>query len=632
MKKDRTNYTFLKAGIFLIFSFLFSTLFADDITFIASGPARVSQGSQFRVTYTINAQGTNFRAPTFSHFNFIGGPSQSSSSNMQIINGQVYQSVQYSFTIYLQAVNVGKFDIDEASITVNGKVYKSNKLQIEVVAGNSQTNYQNQPSQQPNNRQPQNNNSKPSETKVESNDVFIKAIPSQNSVYEGQEVKVTYKLYTSIPIVQYSINKIPSSNGFWSTELTDRQKQPKQYQEVYNGKTYTVAEVRKVYVYPQKTGQLRIDPLLMDIVAQVRKAQQRRSSFWDSFFDDSFFGGGVDNVKKTISSNPVVINVKKLPDGAPENYTGAVGQLSVTAKLDRYSLPANEALKLQITVSGKGNLKLIDFPKVEFPSDFEVYDPKTIDQTKTTEAGASGSIVFEYIAIPRNEGKYTIEPQDFTYFDPGKNKYTSIPIEKFDILVTAGKGGSESSTVTNVNQKEIQYVGSDIRFISTEDGGIEKNKSSFYGSLWFWLLLIVPIVLFGGFIVLYRNEIKRRSDVQSMKNKKAGKEARKRLNKAKKMLDQNLKTEYYEELSKAIWGFVADKLIISKSNLSTESVINEIKKSKLNTETINRVEKLLNDCEFARFAPYDSSDLMNSLYDEAYNVIIEIDKEIKSKI
>lgn len=632
MKRYRTKTIFMKAWIFLTFSLLMSTLFADDITFIASGPARVSQGSQFRVTYTVNAQGTNFKAPTFSHFNFIGGPSQSSSSNMQIINGQVYQSVQYSFTIYLQAVNIGKFDIDEASITVNGKVYKSNKLQIEVVAGNSPVTSQNQQSQQPNNRQPQNSTNQPTDAKVESNDVFIRAIPSQSSVFEGQEVKVTYKLYTAIPIVQYSINKIPSSNGFWSTELSDRQKQPKQYQEVYNGKTYTVAEVRKVYVYPQKTGQLRIDPLLMDIVAQVRKAQQRRGSFWDSFFDDSFFGGGVDNVKKTISSNPVVINVKKLPEGAPENYTGAVGQLSVTAKLDRSSLPANEALKIQITVSGKGNLKLIDFPKIEFPADFEVYDPKTVDQTKTTEAGASGSMVFEYIAIPRNEGKYTIEPQDFVYFDPGKNSYVSIPIGKFDVLVTAGKGNSENSMVTNVNQKEIQYVGSDIRFISTADGGLTMDKTTFFGSLWFWLLLIFPVILFGGFIIIYRNEIKRRADVQSMKNKKAGKEARKRLNKAKKMLDQNLKTEFYEELSKAIWGYVADKLIISKSNLSTENVITEIQKSKLNIETINRVEKLLNDCEFARFAPYDSSNLMSNLYNEAFNLIIEIDKEIKLKI
>ena len=625
----------IRLGIFLIFTIMGLIAKADDVTFIASGPVKVSQGSQFRITYTVNAQGTNFKAPTFKNFNFIGGPSQSSSSNMQIINGQVYQSVQYSFTVYLQAVNVGKFEIDEATINVNGKVYKSNKLQIEVVAGNvaPQTQAQSQPYSQSRPNRQQQNPQVQEEVKVGSNDVFVRAIASRNSVYEGEEVKVTYKLYTAIPIVQYSIKKVPSSNGFWSTELSDRQKQPKQYQEVYEGRTYTVAEVRKVYVYPQKIGQLRIDPLLLDVVAQIKKAQQRRGGggFWDNFFDDSFFGGGYSNVQKTVSSNAVNIQVKKLPDNAPEGFTGAVGQLSVLAKIDRTSIPANEALKLQITISGKGNLKLIDFPIINFPTDFEVYDPKAIDQTKTTDAGASGSMVFEYVVIPRNEGKYTIESDGFVYFDPAKNTYITLPIPKFEIDVTKGKGSPEG-IVTNANQKEIQYIGSDIRFVNRENSNLEKNISPFFGSTLYWIFFILPFGLFGGFIMLYKKQIKKRADVIGMRNKKAGKEARKRLMKAEKLLNQKLKSEFFEELSKAIWGFAADKLMISKSDLSTESVLTAMELNNLNDLLVKRVGKVLNDCEFARFAPYDSSNLMDTLYKEAFDLIIEMDKEIKSKI
>ncbi len=597
---------------------------ANDVTFVASGPSRVGQGAQFRLTYTVNAQGTNLKAPTFRDFNFLGGPSQSTSSNMQIINGQVSQSVQYSYTFHLQAINIGVFEIGEASIVVNGKTYRSNKLSVEVVAGNAPANRQQQPQQR---QQHQQNATPPENQSIGVKDVFVRAIPSKTNVYEGEEVAIIYKLYTAIPIAQYSINKVPSSRGFWSSELSDRRSQPKQYQEVYDGRNYTVAEVRKVYVYPQQSGNLRIEPLELEVVAQLRKAQQRRG-FWDSFFDDPFFGGGYNNVKKSLSSNSVNINVRKLPDNAPSEFSGAVGKFTLSATIDRQDLPANEALKLQLTINGKGNLKLIEYPTIKFPKDFEVYDPKSIDQTKVTELGTSGSMVFEYVAIPRNKGKFKIDASKFVFFDPSQNSYISLPIPEFEIMVSKGTGSGES-VLTSVNQKELQYVGSDIRFAKKQAHVLTQNHTHFFGSSIYWMMLLFPILMFVVFVFAYKKEIKRRSDVVSIKNKKAGKMARKRLSLAKKMMENNAKNEFYEELSKAIWGYTADKLMISKSDLSTENVIEALKSAGLNQEIVDKVEKVLHECEFARFAPANSENLMNSLYTQAFDLIVIIDKEIK---
>ncbi|MDD2412463.1 MAG: BatD family protein [Bacteroidales bacterium] len=606
----------------IIIMLLSWNLKAQDVSFVASGPGRVAQGAQFRVSYTVNAQASNFKAPTFRDFNFLGGPNQSTSSNMQIINGQVSQTVQYSYTFHLQAVNVGVFEIGEASITVNGQTYRSNKLSVEVVAGNAPAARQQQPQQ----RQ-QNNQAQETQT-IGAKDIFVRAIASKTNVYEGEEIAVLYKMYTAIPIAQYSINKIPSSRGFWTSELSDRRGQPKQYQEVFDGRNYTVAEIRKVYVYPQQSGNLQIEPLEMEILAQVRKAQQQRRGFWDSFFDDPFFGGGYTNVKKSISSNTVNIHVRKLPDNAPVEFSGAVGNFSVSASVDRQELPANEALKLQLTITGKGNLKLIDYPIIKFPNDFEVYDPKSIDHTKVTETGTSGSMVFEYVAIPRNKGNFKIESSKFVFFDPAKGNYVSLNIPEFEIKVSKGTGAGES-VLTSVNQKELQYVGSDIRFLNKQNQTLTQNNPLFFGTFIYWILLILPILLFIVFILIYKKEIKRRSDLVSVRNKKAGKMARKRLSQAKKMLDSNAKNEFYEELSKAIWGYTADKLMISNSDLSTETVIDAVKATGLKEEIVCNLENLLNECEFARFAPANTENLMNSLYTKAYDLIILMDKEIK---
>lgn len=273
-------------------------------------------------------------------------------------------------------------------------------------------------------------------------------------------------------------------------------------------------------------------------------------------------------------------------------------------------------------------MKLIDYPIIKFPNDFEVYDPKSIDHTKVTETGTSGSMVFEYVAIPRNKGNFKIESSKFVFFDPAKGNYVSLNIPEFEIKVSKGTGAGES-VLTSVNQKELQYVGSDIRFLNKQNQTLTQNNPLFFGTFIYWILLILPILLFIVFILIYKKEIKRRSDLVSVRNKKAGKMARKRLSQAKKMLDSNAKNEFYEELSKAIWGYTADKLMISNSDLSTETVIDAVKATGLKEEIVCNLENLLNECEFARFAPANTENLMNSLYTKAYDLIILMDKEIK---
>ncbi|MGI6321274.1 MAG: BatD family protein [Bacteroidales bacterium] len=598
------------------------TAVAQDISFIASGPGRVAQGSQFRISYTINAQGSSLRAPNFRGFNFLGGPSQSSSSSTQFINGQISQSVQYTYTYTLQAVNTGRYEIDEATIIVDGNTYKSNKLVIEVVAGNAPA--QNRQQQQPQRQQQQTQ----AEPEISSKDVFVRASANKSTIYEGEEVILTYKLFTAIPIVQYGISKIPSSRGLWTTEYNNRNKQPQQRQEFIDGRNYTTVEVRRAFVYPQQSGNIRVEPLSIDVVGQIRRQQQQqRRGFWDSFFDDSFFGGGVQNVKKTIQSNAINLNVKKLPDNAPAEFMGAVGNYKVEAKIDRDNLPANEALKVEIIVSGKGNLKLLDIQDIKFPSNFETYDVKIIDNTKISESGVAGSITFEYIAIPRSEGRYKIETGNFVFFNPQSGKYESVKLPDFAVHVSKGVGGE--SVATNINQKELQYIGSDVRYIKIDSSGLIKNRKAFWGSTIFFSFLLAPLLLLILFIFIYKKRIKQLADVSNIRHRKAGKVARKRLRTAKKLMEEQNDEQFFEELSKALWNFAAHKFNISTSDLSTEKIIETMQEKEFKTELIDQLKEVLESCEFARFAPkVDKNALMKTNFDKAFDIIVKIDNEI----
>lgn len=610
---------YLIFGILLI-SFL-GRVSAQDVQFVGTANSVVEVGEQFRLTYTLNTDGSNFIGPAILNFAVVAGPSQSSSSNVQYVNGHVMQSVTLSYTFILQAVNPGTYTLPPASIAISGKKTLSNPVTIKVVkAGGNPA---------------QGSNKKTTEASagLSENDVFLKAVPSNNNPLQGEQITVTYKLYTRLPVSMSGIDKIPSYDGFWSQDLLKEKEKFSQYNEVVNGQKYMVAEIRKVALFPQKSGKLVIDPLQVAIVAQLQKKTKRNSfndPFFDNFFDDSFFGSSVQNVQKTLRSNAISINVKALPtQNRPADFSGAVGNFSFTPSVDRTTLKANEALTMRFTISGRGNLNLIDKPAVVFPPDFESYDPKIIDNINNSSSGLSGSRTFEYLVIPRNAGVYTIKPASFSYFDISRNNYVHLQSPQYTIKVLRSESTDPLSNNSGSDQEDIKYLGNDIRYINIGAIELSKEGTFLFGSTLFYLLLILPALLFAIIAFVWKNQVKKRSDIAFMRNKKATRISIKRLRKAKIHLTAGQQELFYNEISLALWGYMSDKFNLRLSELSTESVQEALELKQVNEEIILQFTETLHHCEYARFAPGDKSAIMEQIYNEALNIITKIEHELK---
>lgn len=610
---------YLIFGILLI-SFI-GKLSAQEVQFVGSSNSEVETGEQFRLTYTLNADGSNFIGPAIQNFAVLAGPSQSSSSSVQYINGHLIQAATISFTFILQAVQPGTYTMPPASIIVNGKKLQSNAVIIKVVKGSG------------NSSQGSSKNMPEPRASLSDKDVFLKAVPNINNPIQGQQIIITYKLYTRLPVSMSGIDKIPSYEGFWSQDMLKEKEKFTQYSEVVNGQKYMVAEIRKVALFPQKSGKLVIDPLQVAIVAQLKKKVKRNSfddPFFDNFFDDSFFGSSVQNVQKTLSSNAIHISVKSLPtQNRPADFSGAVGSFTFTPTIDHTTLKANEALTLRFTISGKGNLNLIQKPAVIFPPDFESYDPKIIDNISNSASGISGSRTFEFLVIPRNAGEYTIKPASFSYFDIGRSTYIRLQSPQYTIRVQKGESTDPLSNNTGNNQEDIKYIGNDIRYINIGPVLLKNQRNFFFGSTLFYLLLLLPALLFAVIALVGKNQMKKRSDIAFMRNKKATRIATKRLRKAKSFLGAAQQEPFYNEISLALWGYMSDKFNLRLSELSTESVRNALQQKQVNEEIINQFTEILLHCEYARFAPGDKSTIMEQIYNDALKIITKIEHELK---
>ncbi|PKP04446.1 MAG: BatD protein [Bacteroidetes bacterium HGW-Bacteroidetes-9] len=630
MEYNRNNiYTFVGKGnllpmrLSIVVLMLLTALqgFAQDIELKASAREVVSVGDQFRLVFSINAQASGFTAPVLKDFNILAGPSQSSSSSMQIINNQVTRSVDFSFTYILQASKEGTFTITPASVNVDGKIYKSNPLTIKVVKGNA-----------PPPQQGGQSNQQPSGD-ISSKDLFVRASVNKSNPYQGEQVIVTYKIYTRVPIAEYSVTKAPGLSGFWTQDLLKDSKNLNQYRETIDGQEYVVAEIKKDAMFAQKSGNLTIEPLEMDVVAQIQRKSGRRPTndpFFDSFFNDSFFGNTMQNVKKTIRSNQLTINVKPLPSqGRPVDFTGAAGNYTIAVSTDRTELKANDAMSLKFTITGKGNLKLIEKPALVFPSDFEVYDPRITDNINITSSGVSGSRTFEYLIIPRNPGNFKIKPASFSYFDIDAGVYKTLNSQEFNIKVNRSDGSEGTFTAGGTNKEDFKYIGSDIRFIKTGVMKLRPVNTFLFGSPSFWMLLAAPVLLFILFLVIWRNELKKRSNQALMRNRKATGVSRKRLKMAEKFMKQGDHEHFWAETSNALWGYMSDKFNIPRSTLSMDSAADALNARKVNAELSNQFISTLNNCEFARFAPGDKSQAMGDLYKQALDVITRTEQELK---
>ena len=613
----------IKNIIILCFLFLSFLLSAQEVEFNVSAPPVVENGQRFSLVYSLNAEGSDFKAPAFEDFRYLSGPNTSSSSSIQIIDGKMSRSVNYSYTFYLQATAEGEFRIPPASVTVDGKEYESEALTIKVVKGSGNT-------AQPGTGSPQTRQNKPSTGQISDNDIFIRAIANKSNPYQGEEILVTYKLYTKVAARSPMISKSPSFPGFWSVDIMERDQRISQSREIYNGEQYITAVLDKAALFAQKSGKLTIEPMELDIDIQVQTQRRRNvDSFFDQFFDDPFFSG-VDYIKKTLKSNKLEIDVKPLPlQNRPAHYTGAVGNLKLNSSLDKKELKTNEPITFKISISGRGNLDLIEEPKINFPPDFEVYDPKISSNINKNINGVSGVVNFEYLMIPRNPGNFRIDPVNFSYFDLSKEKYVRLSTPAYDITVEKGEAVAGNLQYSGVSQEEVQYIGSDIRHIKTGQIKLQRMNSYFFNSPLFWLLVLLPLILAFFIIMYWKSREKKKQDIRFMKYKKATRVARKNLKKAKEYLEKKNKEAFYVEISQALWGYLGNKFNIPRSRLSMETVHQSLSGEAIEADTIDEFIDTLKATEYARFAPGDAEERMDDIYRQALNMISKIERELK---
>lgn len=595
--------------------------------------SQVSVGEQFKIAFEANVDGKGFTPPSFNGFTLVGGPFNSTSSSVQIVNGSMSRTVKNTYSYVLRAEREGEFTIGSASMVVDGETVQSQPYKITVVAGNAATGSTSQGVQQ-GGSQPQQTQQSTSDPQVSGQDLFLKVIPSKRSAYVGEPVVLTYKLYTRVPVSQLSVAKMPSYGGFWMKEANDNGNngQLRQSSEVINGVEYTTAEVQKVVLIPQKAGKLTIEPMSIECVAQIitQRNSQRSNDPFDVFFNDPFFSRSYTNVQKKIETPTLTFEAKSLPEnGKPASFAGAVGNYNFSASLDANEANTNEAITLTVTVSGSGNIELVNPPAPVFPPDFEVYDPKVTSSVEANSQGMSGTKKAEYLIIPRRAGDFNIAPLEFSYFNPSKGQYVTLRSSAMNIKVNKGAGGeySEGGVYAN-NQESIKYLGSDIRHIKTGASKLRPMNSYFFGSAPYFIILAVLLLVFLVALVLVKKRRQYKQDVVLVRNRQATKVAKGRLKNAYNYLKANDQNHFYEEMSQALWGYISDKLGIERSVLSMDSAKEAMIGKGVDETLANQFVETLNTCEFARFAPGDAASKMEGLYEQGLDMIMKVEKSI----
>ena len=599
-----TRHVFLLVWCTLLF---YNILDAQSGTFTATvDNNRIAMGEQIEITFTLNGSGKNFQPPAFSDFVVPSGPNQSTS--MQFINGAMSQSVSYSYVLQPRAE--GKFTVGPATIESGGRKIQSNNITIEVTKGSPQQ--KQQPRQQTGDDANLN--------KQIGENLFIKASANKTSVYQGEQITATYKLYSRVTIVNSAIKKIPALTGFWNQEI----EVPKNAQttEVVNGIQYQVFPIKKIALFPQRSGTLELDPMEAEFAVQVQ-SRRRGGDIFDQFF------GSVQNVNYPTKSSPVKITARSLPSrNIPAGFSGAVGKFSMESWLDKTETKANEPVTLKVKISGKGNLKLIEAPKFVFPPDLESYEPKISDNITTGTDVISGSRTYEYLLIPRHVGEQKIPSFIFSYFDPEKQQYVST--KSPDFLVNVLKGSEVlSSSTASLSKEEVKLLGQDIRFIKSGTTSFRKKGESFFGSIGFIILLFLPMLLFVGFINYIRHYEKITGDIIILRRRRATKIAKKRLTKAKILLDQKKDEEFYTEISQVLWGYAGDRLGIPLSDLSQDSIWTALKSRNVNDDSASKFISTLERCEFTRFTPSGGSVQMGKMYNDTIQLISAIEEEVR---
>lgn len=598
--------------LFVLILTIGASMQAADVVFKASAPDAVVMGQQFRLTYTVNAEGKDLRVQEMPDFEVLMGPSQSTSYSSSWVNGQSKSETTVTFTYVLMPKKEGIFNIAPATIKVKGSNYTSNGLAIKVLppdkAGNAEA-----------------SGSRTQATAAPGlgkDDLFARLEVSSRNVYEQQGFLATFKLYAVRPCGLNGV-KFPEFEGFLAQEV--ELPQEKQWSmEHYNGRNYYVVVLKQSFLYPQRAGKITIGPGTFDAVVQIPTQQKVRSIF-DDFFD------AYQNVNKELISPAVTIDVKPLPSGKPASFSGAVGNFTMSAHINSDRVKTNEAVTIQVKISGNGNLKLVKNPEVRFPNDFDVYDPKVENDIRTTAAGVSGTKTIEYMAIPRYAGDFEIPAITFSFFDPKTGTYKTLTSDAYTLHVEKGAEGEGSApVVSNFSNKEsVKYLGQDIRYLKVKNIHFVSKEDTFFGSVMYVMCYLVPALLFIVFFFIYRKQVKENANIALVRTKKANKTAVRRLKNAGRLMKENKKEEFYDEVLRALWGYLSDKLNIPQANLTKDNVEAELMKYGVDETLINEFMDILNTCEFARYAPSQASDAMDKLYELTVDAIGKMENTIK---
>ena len=604
--------------IFLLFTILaaWQVKAADKVRFVAEAADVVVSGDQVRLVFTVNSQDIkDFRAPSIKGFDVLMGPSRSQQSSIQIINGKRTSNSSTAFTYILLAGNPGTYTIPAASVEVNGEKVFSNAISIKVLpqdqtSGNSGNNGGGSASS---------SRSQAAGSRISSNDLFITATASKTTVHEQEAILLTYKVYTVVNLRQL-YGKMPDLKGFHTQEV-ELPQQKTFTLEHYKGRNYNTTVWSQYVLFPQQTGKLEIPSITFDGVV----AQQTIS---DDPFDAFFNGGGYVEVKKKITTPKVVINVQPLP-AKPAGFSGAVGEFKLASSINATDVKTNDAVTIKLTLSGTGNMKLIGTPEVKFPQDFEIYDPKVTDDYKLTNSGLTGTKTFEYLAIPRHAGNFTIPAIEFTYFDLKSNSYKTLKTEAYNLKVAKGQGNADQVISDFTNKESVKMLGKDIRFIKLGDSSLRPKGDFFFGTVEYYLCYLIPLLLFVVFAVIYRQKALENANVAKVKTKKANKVATRRMKLAGKLLAENKKNEFYDEVLKALWGYISDKLSIPVSQLSKDNIEAELTNYGVQEALIAEFIGVLNECEYARYAPGNENEAMDKVYSASVEVISKMENSIK---
>jgi hypothetical protein len=604
--------------IFLLFTILaaWQVKAADKVRFVAEAADVVVSGDQVRLVFTVNSQDIkDFRAPSIKGFDVLMGPSRSQQSSIQIINGKRTSNSSTAFTYILLAGNPGTYTIPAASVEVNGEKVFSNAISIKVLpqdqtSGNSGNNGGGSASS---------SRSQAAGSRISANDLFITATASKTTVHEQEAILLTYKVYTVVNLRQL-YGKMPDLKGFHTQEV-ELPQQKTFTLEHYEGRNYNTTVWSQYVLFPQQTGKLEIPSITFDGVV----AQQTIS---DDPFDAFFNGGGYVEVKKKITTPKVVINVQPLP-AKPAGFSGAVGEFKLASSINATDVKTNDAVTIKLTLSGTGNMKLIGTPEVKFPQDFEIYDPKVTDDYKLTNSGLTGTKTFEYLAIPRHAGNFTIPAIEFTYFDLKSNSYKTLKTEAYNLKVAKGQGNADQVISDFTNKESVKMLGKDIRFIKLGDSSLRPKGDFFFGTVGYYLCYLIPLLLFVVFAVIYRQKALENANVAKVKTKKANKVATRRMKLAGKLLAENKKNEFYDEVLKALWGYISDKLSIPVSQLSKDNIEAELTNYGVQEALIAEFIGVLNECEYARYAPGNENEAMDKVYSASVEVISKMENSIK---